>query len=763
MPRPLPQSIFGPLRAVVTLVITLTFAAGGASAETVIHSEDFTSRAYADAALTTAAWDTTTARLHLYPQGLAEVGALDLAGQSYAAAWKSGRLLIANGAGNALLVINVDDPAAPVLVRTHNLPAAARHVTVGGDWAYVSLASGLGVQIVNVTNVNVPVTGARVDLGGYTGQTVLAGNWAYTASYPAGVGVIEISDPANPVTQPAANLTAWVRAVAVQGAYLYAGADASLTVMSLASPAAPDSIASVPVSGSAYCVTTSGAFAYVGGPAGVDILDIAQPASPQFLSNVPLGGGAAYDISVQGDSLFVANGNNGLHIVDIGNPQAPVVVGSRYSVNYFYHTVLQDDLVWTSHGEAGLLVLEADPAGLDATRNVAVSKNLNPAAEPIVRARLSAVYSDSIRFEVTTDGGGIWLDIAPDDTWLTFDPQGTSLRWRATLVPTGVAGGPVCEQLTLAFERVQNAAEITAVSDVPGDTGGQVRLQWLASRFDAAGQSPAVTEYSVYRRYEGALQAAAAYPPGDWEYLLSVPADREATYAVPVPTVADSSQAGRNWAVYFVRARTATAGTYFDSAPDSGYSVNNLAPAPPTGFQVAYQAGGAQLDWDVSPDPDFAHFRIYRVASPLIQPSPGSLYQVTGSAGFFDATTEVWHYQLTQVNLAGLESPPAVRATPVPGLPAGGGAIRQIVPNPFNPVTTIAYSVPAGGRPVRLDVLDARGRLVAVLVDAFVAGGEQSAVWRGTDSRGRAAASGVYSCRLHCGDVTTTRKMMLVR
>ena len=58
------------------------------------------------------------------------------------------------------------------------------------------------------------------------------------------------------------------------------------------------------------------------------------------------------------------------------------------------------------------------------------------------------------------------------------------------------------------------------------------------------------------------------------------------SYAIDAPTLADSTISdGMHYSTFFVRARTATPGEYFDSLPDSGYSVDNLAPAVPENFR----------------------------------------------------------------------------------------------------------------------------------------------------------------------------------
>ncbi len=95
-------------------------------------------------------------------------------------------------------------------------------------------------------------------------------------------------------------------------------------------------------------------------------------------------------------------------------------------------------------------------------------------------------------------------------------------------------------------------------------------------------------------------------------------------------------------------------------------------------------------------------------------------------------------------------------------VPEGFG-LRQNVPNPFNPVTTIAYEVPAGGGRVTLQVFDVGGRLVATLVDGAEPEGERSVTWRGVDEEGRELPSGVYFYRLVAPGYETTRKMLLLK
>ncbi len=84
-------------------------------------------------------------------------------------------------------------------------------------------------------------------------------------------------------------------------------------------------------------------------------------------------------------------------------------------------------------------------------------------------------------------------------------------------------------------------------------------------------------------------------------------------------------------------------------------------------------------------------------------------------------------------------------------------------PNPFNPSTTLRFSVPAGGAPLRLAVHDLQGRLLRVLAEGSYPAGEQAVVWDGRDERGEALPSGVYFSRLSQGDSRQQGKLLLLK
>jgi hypothetical protein len=105
---------------------------------------------------------------------------------------------------------------------------------------------------------------------------------------------------------------------------------------------------------------------------------------------------------------------------------------------------------------------------------------------------------------------------------------------------------------------------------------------------------------------------------------------------------------------------------------------------------------------------------------------------------------------------------------PQTGIAADGGsapartALRANAPNPFNPQTSIPFSLARAER-VELAVYDLGGRFVRSLISGPMPAGDHKSSWDGTDASGRPVAAGVYLCRLETETTKLHRKMVLVK
>ena len=308
-----------------------------------------------------------------------------------------------------------------------------------------------------------------------------------------------------------------------------------------------------------------------------------------------------------------------------------------------------------------------------------------------------------------------------------------------------------------------------AVTDVGNDQGRQVRVNWTRHGEDAPGTAHTLTGYSLYRRidaHKAGDDPVKAAPPGFWDYVATVPAHGEDAYYTLAQTLGDSTIYDIYWSVFFLRAETTDPLVFFDSPPDSGYSIDNLAPPAPGGLQAASVPEGTALTWIESPGPDVDYYRIYRGAAPDFPVIVNHLINLTTANAWTDPHVDPSrpYYKVTAVDQSGNESLAALveSTTAVGGAVPRASVLHPNRPNPFNPITTFAFEVAREGR-VTLTIHSLDGHVVARIVNEVKSPGAYTAVWRGTYDDGRAAPSGVYVARYVAGDGGHSRRVTLVR
>ncbi len=98
------------------------------------------------------------------------------------------------------------------------------------------------------------------------------------------------------------------------------------------------------------------------------------------------------------------------------------------------------------------------------------------------------------------------------------------------------------------------------------------------------------------------------------------------------------------------------------------------------------------------------------------------------------------------------------------GLPTRGpvAIIASIYPNPFNPTTTIDFSLTRSG-PVRVEIFAIDGKLVRTLLSDERQAGDHQVRWDGMADTGSRVPSGAYFCRVLGGSDADTRPLLLLK
>ena len=316
---------------------------------------------------------------------------------------------------------------------------------------------------------------------------------------------------------------------------------------------------------------------------------------------------------------------------------------------------------------------------------------------------------------------------------------------------------------------------LTSVSDVPNDQGRQVRLHWRRCAYDAPGQPFTITGYAIFREQSDlpALRNPTTSGQAEddgllrfegWDYITTVPAFGDTTYQCVVPTLCDSTiSGGLCLSTFMVRAATNDPFEYFDSAPLSGYSVDNLAPGPPANLRFA------DLDllaWDEAPELDFDYFAVYGSPSEEFDPLQAELigYTTTPEMAVPGVIHPYLHVTATDSN--GNRGDPAAIQNETTGMSEPASSATQFEfypcrPNPSFGSTTLRFALPAESEVV-IRLYDVQGRERATLVRGQFPAGMSEVEWSADSGDGGTLPAGTYLCRLESGSFTRSRRLQVL-
>ncbi len=202
-----------------------------------------------------------------------------------------------------------------------------------------------------------------------------------------------------------------------------------------------------------------------------------------------------------------------------------------------------------------------------------------------------------------------------------------------------------------------------------------------------------------------------------------------------------------------------------------GGAGDNPLPVELSSFTGSATAAGVNLRWTTQSELNNAGFAVFRngveIASYRFSPALRGKGTTTGATNyaFLDAGVEVgqrYTYRLRSFDLDGTihDYPQTVSVEvrePI-SQRVFNYDLSQNFPNPFNPTTSIKYSIREAGN-VSLKVYDLLGREVLTLVNQVQAPGEYQVSFDASSL----TASGMYIYRLQSGNFTRTMKMLLVK
>ncbi len=226
--------------------------------------------------------------------------------------------------------------------------------------------------------------------------------------------------------------------------------------------------------------------------------------------------------------------------------------------------------------------------------------------------------------------------------------------------------------------------------------------------------------------------------------------------------------------------------SYYDLEIDFGdtledYDFNLSYFVPPTGLTFTMEDETMILDWNYGDDRgndlrrngtrdrlDFSHFKVYR----QIDTSNFMEIATTEDMTFSEVidTTLYHEYYVTAIYTSG-ESDSTNHVTSADwyphdanpdGVPAFVNHLGKNYPNPFNPETTIQFSI-ANKEETELIVYNVKGQRVRTLIKDKLEAGKYTIRWQGENDTGKQVSSGVYFYKLKAGDFSSVQKMLLLK
>jgi ELWxxDGT repeat protein len=247
-------------------------------------------------------------------------------------------------------ILDISNPATPILRSLYVGAAGAQRVKVVGSIAYIS---GGGLLMLDVSNPDSPVYLGGNASGGHVSGIDVVGSLVFTqGSY--GLQILDVTDPLAPVQVGVYGDggSMYLRDVQVVRNLAYLANDGGLEVVDISNPASPSPVGRCDLGGSAASLQVSGDRVYVADyVSGFCIVDVSNPAVPLLLGRYHTPGWASA-VEVAGHLAFVSAGTL-LHVLDISDP-AHITQVAEYFAGYETHVSLAGDRLYVAAATGGL-------------------------------------------------------------------------------------------------------------------------------------------------------------------------------------------------------------------------------------------------------------------------------------------------------------------------------------------------------------------------------------------------------------------------
>lgn len=676
----------------------------------------------------------------------ARVGEIATPGKAQAVAVDADTAYVADGEGGVHLIA-INSPTAPRIIKTLGGFTNARKVHIADGKVYV-LDNERGLLVFNqpdTQNAATPRPRRFFKTAGIPLHISIAEDAVYLSDSRQGLHILKPSPLGNFVTEGIVPLLAHDFVVTATGTTYVAGGNFRVVNIQAQAenPPAPvpralqsEVIASLDTPGSATGIQLHNDTVYLADrQAGLLLINVRNPQQPQWISSQPTFGNAN-DVALWNNFAYVADGKGGIQTIDVSTPHAPkwphryAADGTAYGLDVVAEQPNGERAVYIANGAGGLKTVElTTPHAGTVTQTLPL-----PASATTVRvARLKSTPTGEFkRGLVATETGMSIVNLAGNTlvTHITTANPVTDIALHedyAYLCAESLIVVALDKFVTIAERDMRGSAYRIAVD---GSHAYVAALEGGMHIFD-------ITEPAMPRRvssYATQGNATEIAPASERAYLLdsrvgvvvldvSEPDKPKqighyANGALPIDAEVhgDSLYILDSESLQIIDTHTLTAISRFDGLR---YPFEFRLEITGSGEPILYVADLYQLRiFQVHPH----RFRL--AVEDVSQSSVGQEQAFLSSSGVFH--------------------------------------LGQNYPNPFNPETWIPYQLAAAAH-VTLSIHDATGRRVHVKGVGHQRAGAHTAYWNGRNAIGEPVASGIYFYTIEAGHFRATRKMFIQR
>lgn len=320
--------------------------------------------------------------------------------------------IVADGPGGVVLI---DLDATPPVVVSRYESSNASGISMDSDLLFIA-DEDEGLKVLDLADLESPRVISTYELAN-TVDVSVSEDFAYIASETEGLLIFDVSSPKLPVFYDAAEIEG-IRAVTARGSKVFAGGENGFHILDAFTKGESYEVASVLTDGKAYEVSINnpqtdktyayvadrkgglkifdvsmpntlgdasllahieteycrevlavGDYAYIAdGPGGVVVVDLAPlwdddpDTAPGVIGKWDTDGNAR-SLAYANELLYVADGNRGVKVIDVSNPERPVqaaAVSTEYAVNI----KVADGYIFLADGDGGFRIYDADPESL---------------------------------------------------------------------------------------------------------------------------------------------------------------------------------------------------------------------------------------------------------------------------------------------------------------------------------------------------------------------------------------------------------------